>query len=143
MGETIPKLTQGGVFSDDRGTLQFVNDFDMTPIKRMYFTTHPLQETVRAWQGHKIECRWFFCVKGAFKINLVKIDDWDNPSENCQVFEYILEANKPQVLYMPNGFVNGFKATQENSKLMILSNFSLGEIEDDQVRFDSNKWINW
>jgi dTDP-4-dehydrorhamnose 3,5-epimerase len=141
--EPTPKLIEGGVFSDDRGLLQFVNDFDMTAIKRMYFTTHPLIETVRAWQGHKIEKRWFFCVKGAFKINLVKIDDWENPSNNCKVFEFKLEENKPQVLYTPNGFANGFKAIEENSKLMMLSDHSLNQVENDNYRFDSNKWVNW
>ncbi len=143
MKETKPKLIEGGVFSDDRGTLQFVNDFNMTAIKRMYFTTHPLIETVRAWQGHKVESRWFFCVKGAFKVKLIKIDDWETPSDNCEVFEYELCSNTPQVLYMPKGFANGFKATQEHSKLMILSNFELGETEGDHYRFDSNKWVNW
>ena len=90
MGETIPKLTQGGVFSDDRGTLQFVNDFDMTPIKRMYFTTNITTDVVRAWQGHKIEKRWFYCVKGSFKIKLVQIDNWETPSLDCKVFDFNL-----------------------------------------------------
>ena len=65
--ETSPKIIDGGVFSDERGTLQFVNNFDMSVVKRMYFTTHPSIDTIRAWQGHRIEKRWFFCVKGGFK----------------------------------------------------------------------------
>ncbi|PKG52035.1 WxcM-like domain-containing protein [Olleya sp. 1-3] len=143
MKEALPKLIEGGAFSDQRGTLQFVNDFDMSVIKRMYITTHPSIETIRAWQGHQIESRWFFCVKGTFKVKLVKIDDWKNPSDNCEVFEFELNENTPQVLYMPNGFANGFIAVTEDSKLMIMSNYSLGEIEDDHYRFDSNKWVNW
>jgi len=138
-----PKLIEGGVFSDQRGTLQFVNDFDMSVIKRMYFTTHPLTKTVRAWQGHKIESRWFFCVKGGFKVRLVKIDNWEIPSNNCEIFEFELKDEKPQVLYIPNGFANGFKATIENSKLMIMSDYGLNEIENDNYRFNSNKWTNW
>ena len=138
-----PSLIEGGVFLDNRGTLQFVNDFDLAPIKRMYFITHPLIETVRAWQGHKIESRWFFCVKGSFKVKLVKVDNWQNPSNSCEVFEYQLSENKPQVLYMPNGFANGFKATEKDSKLMILSNYGLNDVENDDYRFDSNKWVNW
>lgn len=143
MIDTIPKLIEGGVFNDHRGSLQFVNDFDMAVIKRMYFTTHTHTETIRAWQGHKIESRWFFCVKGSFKIKLVKIENWENPSSNCEVFEFELDENKPQVLCIPKGFANGFKAEKEHSKLMIMSNYGLNEIEDDHYRFNSNKWVNW
>ncbi len=143
MKQVKPKLIEGGVFSDHRGSLQFVNDFDMATVKRMYFTTHPSTETIRAWQGHQIESRWFFCVKGAFKVKLVKIDDWENPSNNCKVFEFTLHENKPQVLYIPNGYANGFKAETENSKLMIMSNYRLNEIDNDHFRFDKNKWANW
>ncbi|NNK82461.1 MAG: hypothetical protein HKO92_05010 [Flavobacteriaceae bacterium] len=143
MSKEPPKLIEGGAFSDDRGTLQFVNEFSLSPIKRMYFTTHPITETIRAWQGHKIEKRWFFCVNGSFKVKLVDVDNWENPSTDCKVFEFVLKESKPQVLYIPNGYANGFKAIEKNSKLMIMSDYELNEIEDDQVRFDSNKWVNW
>lgn len=143
MKGATPKLIDGGIFTDDRGSLQFVNDFDMSVIKRMYFTTHPFTDTIRAWQGHKIEKRWFFCVKGSFKVKLVKIDDWNNPSEECELFEFQLLESKPQVLYIPNGYANGFKAIEKNSKLMILSNYGLNEIEDDHYRYDNTKWANW
>ena len=138
-----PKLIDGGVFKDYRGTLQSVNDFDMTVIKRMYVTTHTDKETIRAWQGHNIESRWFYCVQGGFKVKLVYIDNWENPSNDCELFEYELQANTPQVLYIPKGFVNGFKATEANSKLMIMSDYGLNEINDDHYRFDNTKWANW
>lgn len=138
-----PKLVIGGNYIDERGQLDFINDFDMSLIKRVYFTTHFNTDIVRAWQGHKIESRWFICVKGAFNVKLVAIDDWDNPSENLKVHEYTLSSNKPAVLYIPDGYVNGFKALEQNSKLMIMSDYGLNEIENDQVRFDQNKWIRW
>jgi len=141
--EATPRLIEGGVFSDDRGSLQFVNDFDMSEIKRMYITTHPNTKTIRAWQGHKIEKRWFFCVKGSFKVKLVKIDNWDNPSSDCKLIEFELSENTPQVLYVPNGYANGFKAIEDNSKIMLLSDYGLNEIEDDNYRFDNTKWANW
>ena len=143
MEQNRPKLIEGGVFTDHRGTLAFINDFDMSVVKRMYFTTHPKIETVRAWQGHKIESRWFFCVKGSFKVKLVKVDDWENPSDTCELFEYELLENTPQVLYIPKGYANGFKAIEEDSKLMIMSNYGLNEIKDDHYRFDNTKWANW
>ena len=143
METNTPKLIEGGVFSDQRGTLEFVNDFDLSAIKRMYFTINKSVNIVRAWQGHKIEKRWFFCVRGSFIVKLIKIDDWGNPSLDCSFFEFELTSKKPQVLYIPNGYVNGFKALEENSKLMIMSDYALNEIQNDAVRFDYNKRTKW
>ena len=143
MSKFEPKLLQGGKYEDHRGILEYFNDFDMSLIKRIYFTTHFSTKTIRAWQGHKIESRWFICVKGAFTVKLIHIDDWDNPSDELNVFEYQLSHQKQELLYIPSGYVNGFKAEKENSKLMILSDYKLNEIENDQVRFNQDKWTLW
>ncbi len=133
-------IINGGFFEDSRGRLDYVNDLDLSKIKRMYFTTNTEVGYFRGWQGHKIESRWFFCVKGSFEVKLVEIDDWDNPSDILDPKVHILEEEKPQVLYIPNGYVNGFSSLEKSSKLMILSNFNLGENTNDDVRFESNKW---
>lgn len=143
MSNNVPKLLEGGKYEDKRGVLEFYNNFDMSRIKRIYFTTHFDTQTIRAWQGHKIESRWFICVHGAFTVKLIRINDWDNPSDQLEVLEYQLTNKKQEILYIPNGFVNGFKAEKENSKLMILSDYKLNEIANDQVRFDQNKWTRW
>ena len=53
------------------GEITFFNDFDLTDIKRFYvISNHNSPVTnhnqVRAWQGHKVEQKYFFNVKGAF-----------------------------------------------------------------------------
>jgi dTDP-4-dehydrorhamnose 3,5-epimerase len=138
-----PKLITGGNYTDERGKLDFINDLDMSLIKRVYFTTHFDTDVVRAWQGHKIESRWFICVKGSFIIKLVAIDDWDNPSETPKTHQYTLSENEPAALYVPHGYANGFMALEQNAKLMIMSDYGLNEIDNDQVRFDQNKWTKW
>jgi len=143
MCEDIPKKIQGGTYQDERGLLEFFNKFDMSAIKRLYFTTHFDTEVVRAWQGHTIESRWFRCVSGSFMVKLVEIDNWKNPSDDLKVHEYELTADKQEILYIPNGYVNGFKALAADSKLMIMSNYGFNEIENDQIRFDQNKWTKW
>jgi hypothetical protein len=42
----------------------------------MYFIENISLNVIRAWQGHRIEKRWFIAVKGEFKIGVVKIDYW-------------------------------------------------------------------
>ena len=143
MSNLTPKTISGENYTDKRGQLEFFNDFDMSPIKRVYFTTHFDSDVIRAWQGHKIESRWFICVKGSFTVKLAEIDDWKYPSQNLKIRKYTLSENEPVVLYIPQGYVNGFKALEQNSKLMIMSNYGFKEIENDQVRFDQNKWGKW
>ena len=143
MNKTRPYIIKGRNYTDERGELEFFNEFDMSPIKRVYFTTHFDIEVIRAWQGHTIESRWFRCVNGGFNVKLVEIDNWENPSDDLKVFEYELTAEKQEILYIPNGYVNGFKALKADSKLMIMSNYGFNEIENDQIRFDHNKWTEW
>ena len=143
MNKLAPYIISGKNYTDERGELEFYNDFDMSPIKRVYFTTHCDIEVVRAWQGHTIESRWFRCVNGSFNVKLVEIDNWENPSDDLNLFEYELTSEKQEILYIPNGYVNGFKALKADSKLMIMSNYGFNEIENDQIRFDQNKWTEW
>jgi len=143
VNKIIPHIIKGRNYTDERGELEFFNEFDMSPIKRIYFTTHCDIEVIRAWQGHTVESRWFHCVNGGFNVKLVKIDKWENPSDDLKVFEYELTAEKQEILYIPNGYVNGFKALKTDSKLMIMSNYGFNEIENDQIRFDKNKWTEW
>ena len=140
MKPDIPKLITGGSFVDERGQIDFVNDFDSTSVKRIYFTTNSDINFIRAWQGHKIESRWFFCVKGSFKVKLVAIDNWVSPSNDCEIFEYYISEETPEVLYIPSGYLNGFQALEEDSKLMIMSDALLGENPEDNFRFNLNKF---
>ena len=63
----IPGIIQGGQHVDARGKLTFFNDFDMGAVKRFYVIEHPDTETVRAWQAHKTEQKWFHVIAGSFK----------------------------------------------------------------------------
>ena len=143
MNKLSPYIIKGGSYTDERGGLEFYNDFDMSQIKRVYFTTHFDTEVIRAWQGHTIESRWFCSVKGSFQVKLIEIDNWKNPSDELKVLEYTLTAEKQEILYIPKGYVNGFKALKNNSKLMIMSDYGFNEIENDEIRFDKNKWSKW
>jgi len=67
----IPKIITGNSHTDTRGTLYYNNDFDASEIKRVYVIENATTDIIRAWQGHKIEQRWFSAIKGSFKIGLM------------------------------------------------------------------------
>ena len=74
------QFIKGGVAKDERGQIRFVNDFDMSLVKRFYMIKNADTALVRGWRGHRIEQRWFYVLSGAFEIELVKIDNWESPS---------------------------------------------------------------
>lgn len=133
-------LIEGNFFTDNRGTVHFVNDFHFEGIKRFYTFSHPDVSVIRAWQGHKIELKHFYVTKGKFLICWMEIDNWDNPGRDLKVNRQILSEDDPQVLVIQPGHANGFKALEPDSQLIVFSNLSLEEAKVDDYRFDSNFW---
>ena len=138
-----PGIISGAVHSDQRGTISFVNDFTFAGVKRFYSIQPADLAIIRAWQGHRQENKWFYVVSGSFKVVAVKIDNWENPSAECELFEYNLQADKPAILHIPGGYANGFKATQPDSCVMIFSDFTVEQSAVDDYRYDQSKWYNW
>ncbi|WP_339611132.1 WxcM-like domain-containing protein [uncultured Planktosalinus sp.] len=136
-------IINGNKFVDHRGELHSFNEFDLSEIKRMYTVFHPDTNTIRAWQGHKIERRWFYCVKGSFEVRTIELDCMENPSIDLDVKKTILEEKTPMILKIQPGFVNGFRALEKNSTLISFSDYKFGENHDDEIRFDVDKWIRW
>ena len=133
-------LIQGGIFKDERGTLQFVNDFNFKGIIRFYTISHPDTSVIRAWQGHKIESKHFFVTKGKFLIYWVEIDSWDNPGKKLKVNQQTLSAENPQILTINAGNANGFKALEPDSQLIVFSDLTLEEAKKDDFRFEWDYW---
>ncbi|WDO14463.1 WxcM-like domain-containing protein [Flavobacterium sp. WW92] len=138
-----PKIIQGGTYEDERGKLSFVNDFDLSAVKRYYIIEHPDTSVIRAWQAHKKEQKWFQVISGSFLVAVVRPDNWEKPSEKLEVRKVILKADKNQVLHIPGNFANGFKALEPNSRMIIFSDFSVEESSKDNFRFESQMWLDW
>lgn len=138
-----PTLINGNQFEDNRGKLRFVNDFLMKEVKRMYIIEHPTTKIIRAWQGHKIEQKWFFVLEGRFEMHLVEPNDWINPIRELPVNSFQLSAEQNDILHVPGGFANGFRALQENSKLLVFSNLDIQEAAADNFRFEQDLWYKW
>lgn len=137
------QIIKGNQHTDDRGILSFINDFDMSAVKRMYTINHPSIAIVRAWQGHKIESKYIKCIRGRFLIAAVAIDDWNAPSINLIPKVFILNANNTEVLYIPKGYANGIKAIDKDSELLVFSDLNLETAKTDNYRFNSSLWMDW
>ena len=128
------ELIVGNIHQDERGVVRFVNDFDMSSIVRMY-SIEPKMGVVRAWQGHKIETKWFYAAKGSFLVKTMNMDTLEKK-------EYHLKATESKVLEISGGHYNGFEALEEGSVLMVFSDFGLEESKGDDFR-ESLENIFW
>jgi dTDP-4-dehydrorhamnose 3,5-epimerase-like enzyme len=130
-----PRIINGGCHTDVRGTLFFNNSFDATAIKRIYLIENKETTFVRGWQGHRIEQRWFSVLKGSFKIELIAIDNWENPSRDLKSFSFLVNAETLDVLHVPKGYVSSIQALEEGAKLLVMADYLLGAIQD-EYRFE-------
>lgn len=124
-------LLEGKSHQDKRGIITYNNDFDASQIKRIYTIENHSTEFIRGWQGHKVEQRWFACMKGSFEISVIVVDDFLNPSKDLTIQKYILKEDVLTYLHIPSGCITAIQANHEESKLLVLADYDLGEISDE------------
>ena len=134
------KIIEGARFEDHRGAISFVNDFKFDGIERFYIISNSEENPIRAWQGHKLDSKNFYCVAGSFKVGFVAIDNWENPSLDLKVESVILSADNSRVLHIPPGFANGIVALEKDSKLISFSTLPLSRGKEDDVRYPADYW---
>ena len=135
-----PKVIQGGNFSDHRGTISYVNDFSFKDIERFYIISNSDDNPIRAWQGHKLDAKNFYCINGSFKIHFVKIDNWENPSKDLNIETIIVNASESKIVHIPAGYANAIESLETNSRLISFSTLPLANVSDDDVRYNSDYW---
>ncbi|MFB9077354.1 hypothetical protein ACFFLS_17810 [Flavobacterium procerum] len=135
-----PKVIQGGNFSDHRGSISYVNDFTFEDIERFYIISNSDENPIRAWQGHKLDAKNFYCLTGSFKIHFVKVDNWENPSKDLPIETVVVSESDSKVVHIPAGYANAIESLESNSKLISFSTLPLTKVSEDDVRYESNYW---
>ncbi|MCQ4035396.1 WxcM-like domain-containing protein [Kaistella montana] len=121
----------GKKHQDERGVITYNNDFDASVVKRIYTIENHSTDFIRGWQGHKVEQRWSACMKGGFEISVIQVDDFESPSKDLEAQKYHLKEGELTYLHVPSGCITAIKATAEDSKLLVLADYLLGEINDE------------
>lgn len=124
-------LFEGKRHQDERGIITYNNDFDTSQVKRMYTLENHSTDFIRGWQGHKIEQRWFACMRGSFEISVIKIDDFAHPSKDLTIEKYTLTDDMLTYLHIPSGYITAIQSQKKGSKLLVLADYGLGEINDE------------
>ena len=133
---------KGGIAMDQRGSIRFVNDFDMSQVKRLYIIKNADIEVVRGWRAHRIEQRWFYVLTGAFTLDLVKIDDWENASSDLLVQRRIIRVDDMQVVHVPVGYGAAFQALEEDSELLVFADYGIENASKDDYTWPIDFFVN-
>lgn len=132
---------QGGIAKDHRGQIRFVNEFDMSLVKRFYIIKNSDLELVRGWRAHRIEQRWFYVLTGSFSMDLVKIDNWDKPSQDLEIEKIILTAKDNKVLHIPTGYGTAFQALEKGSEILVFADYHLDHAAKDNYTFGTDYFL--
>jgi len=137
-----PILFESKSNSDHRGKVSFTNDLNLNKVVRTYKVINKQARTVRAWHGHKIEEKWISVEDGEFLVCVVKVEDFENPSKDQEVFKFNMTPDSG-ILYIPKNYANGAMNLTENNAVRYYSSLPLEESIDDDYRFESDFWNPW
>ncbi|MBX2951477.1 MAG: WxcM-like domain-containing protein [Leadbetterella sp.] len=131
------KIIKGGNFEDARGVLKYNNEFNLEEVKRMYTIENKNTDIVRGWQAHKIEQRWFCAIKGSFTVEVVEIDNFENPSSDTKRNVFVIDDTALSVLHVGAGCGTKIQSLEKESVLLVMSDYRLGE-SGDEYRYPSD-----
>jgi dTDP-4-dehydrorhamnose 3,5-epimerase len=130
------KMLKGNIFTDDRGTVTFVNDFNFAHVKRFYQVHNHRSYFIRAWHGHKNEGKYVYVVKGTALVGAVNLD-------TEEISKYIISAEDPKILWIPPNYANGFMNLCQETIIQFFSTSTVEESKNDDIRLPWDKWNIW
>lgn len=134
---------QGGKAADVRGNIRFVNAFDMSLVKRFYIIQNADTELIRGWRAHRIEQRWFYVVAGSFSVDMVKIDNWEQPSPELEIHREIIEESNHRLLHLPAGYGTAFRALEPDSQLLVFADYGIEHASKDDYTYPIAYFSNY
>lgn len=138
-------VINGDLFTDDRGTISFINDFNPTNcgVKRFYTIKDHSIGKIRAWHGHVKEAKYVYVPSGTALIGIVPMEYISETDQYIlhkdKVEKHILSSTKPKILYIPPLYANGFKSLEQGTIITFYSTSSLEESKNDDIRFN---WLD-
>lgn len=138
-----PLIISGNKFTDDRGSLTFLNDFLLDGFKRFYVIQNHRSGFIRAWHGHMAEVKAFIPVQGSFLVGAVKLSDSSKPDETTLPERRVIDSANPQAFIIPRGYANGLMSLTEEAKLLVYSTSTLEESKLDDYRYPHDYWDIW
>ena len=135
-----PKKIKGNKFTNDKGTIKFVNDFSLKRFKRFYQIDLPKAAIIRAFHGHMKESKAVFVISGSILLFIAKLTDKNIPSKKIKPKKIILSSDFPSIYFIPPKYANGIMSLEKNTRVIFFSDKTLKESEKDNCRFPQDYW---
>ena len=119
------KIETAPTFGDDRGYFTAIN-FE-SGMKRAYLIRNHKAGIIRAFHGHKKEEKTLYCIKGAFKVICISMN-------NREWKSFTITEKGNNMLKIPSKVYNGFVSLTDNSELLVLSSSTFEESKGDDFR---------
>ena len=132
---SVPHLMGGGIASDARGSVSFVNPFNFSGVKRFYVIENAVMGLPRAWHGHRTEHKFVYVASGRAVICAAHMD-------TGRVLRFVMDEATPAVLHIPAGWANGSMSLEPNTKIIHFSTVSLKESEGDDERSPLDAFVD-
>ena len=139
----LPTYIDMGSAYDERGFIEYFNDFYKFKAQRFYIINNNQDNFIRAWHGHKKEAKIFYSLSGFIQISAVKIKNFKNPDKNTEINNFFLSSRGNKLLYIPGGFANGIKFFNSKDRLLVFSSSTLKESLKDDYRYNYDYWSPW
>ena len=79
-------------------------------------------------------------MKGDFEIQLIKVDNWETPNKKLEKLTFKLTEETLDFLHIPAGYISSIKSYNKGDKLLVMSDYTLGEVNDD-YKYSSDYFI--
>ena len=142
--ENSPNILKGGIAIDDRGVLSYLNVAPLEKVRRLYAIENFSTDTVRAFHGHAIEEKQVLVVSGSAIVVVAKMSgDFSTPM-TCDKLRalkledpkrFVLSGRATQMLLVPAGYANGFRALEPSTKIIFFSTTTIEQAASDDYRF--------
>lgn len=137
------EFISGGIAKDHRGQIRYVNDFDMSLVKRFYIIKNSDINLVRGWRAHRIEQRWFYVLSGSFLINIVEIDNWDMPSKKLNIKSIVLNSEEERMFHVSKGYGTAIQACAPDSEILVFSDYGIENAVKDDYTYSLDYFENY
>lgn len=139
------QIETGGSFVDDRGVMQFANEFDIASkgIRRWYMVQMHTAGVVRAWHAHRSEEKFIIPLDGAMLVCAVPITNWECPETDVHVQRFVLSPLAPCVCHIESGWAHGLMSLSAAARVLVLSTLTIEDSRKDDIRFPPRYWDVW
>ena len=130
-----PQLISLQTFNDERGVVEHYSSNELPHIRRVYFVSPSKVGEFRGWHGHMQEAKVFRCLEGEFEVFLAQVEDWMTP-RSVRTLRYRMSSAVGDILLVPGGFANAIVSLASGSRMMVMSDKTLAESQNDDYRYD-------